>query len=188
MADKVRGFELVRNECRKFPTVEVPIPVKATPGSAGYDFYSPIDIDIPPQTKVSFRTDIKAYMQPDEVLLIFTRSSIGIKHNLELANSVGVGDMDFYSNEGDDGNYSIVLFNRNPEYLYLGDNDIPVMSASGVPMQITVPVIANVREENTVHIHAGDRIMQGVFFKTLPADSDRSLQKERIGGIGSTSE
>ena len=188
-ADKTRGFEVVSDKHREFPNTEIKIPIKATPGSAGYDFYCPVDVDIPPQTSVSFRTDIKVYMQPGEVLLLFSRSSTGIKHNLELANSVVVGDADFYENEANDGNYSIVLFNRSPAWEYVGDNSVEVMGACGLPIEVTIPVVADTMEENTVRIKSGDRLVQGLFVQTLPADNDaETLRATRTGGIGSTNE
>ena len=73
------------------------IPVRQTKGSAGYDISIIVDEDtiIPPnQTKV-FNTGVKVEMIEGEMLLIFTRSSLGFKRNLILANSVALIDSDF---------------------------------------------------------------------------------------------
>lgn len=168
--EKVRGFEVVADKF-KMSGYDVPIPVKATRNSAGYDFVVPIDVDIPPQTMAIFSTDIKAYMQPDEVLLMFPRSSTGIRHNLEISNTVVVGDADFYENEYNDGNYKIALWNRSPAWVFVKHD--------------TVPELVDLTERNTVHLKAGDRVVQGIFFKTLPADGGAS-DAVRTGGIGST--
>lgn len=187
MYNKTRGFEEVcRNQ--KKNDVEVKIPLKSTINSAGYDFITPVDIDIPPQSKVSFYTDIKAYMQPGETLLLFPRSSTGIKHDLELANTIAVGDCDFYENVENDGNYKVVLWNRRPNFRYEGSNKVFVHDCdNGGLTCISVPVLVDLTQENTVHVKAGDRLIQGIFFKTLPADAGDSV-RERVGGIGSTGE
>ena len=56
-------------------------------------------------------TDVKAYMQEGEVLILHVRSSIGIKRGLTLSNCTGVIDKDFYSNPDNDGNICFVLQN-----------------------------------------------------------------------------
>ena len=50
-------------------------------------------------------------MQPGEVLLLFPRSSYGVKKGMVLANTVGVIDSDFYNNPRDEGNITIALRN-----------------------------------------------------------------------------
>ena len=86
-----RGFKEVSPQFKRNEAV-IALPLKATCNSAGYDFFCPIDLEIPPQSKVSFYTDIKAYMGENECLLMFPRSSSGIKHDLELCNTTIVGD------------------------------------------------------------------------------------------------
>jgi len=99
---RIRGFDFVCDKHSKYKEkvefTEMPIillPNRATKNSAGYDFYSPIDISIPPQTKMTVWTDIKSYMQDGEVLMLYVRSSIGIKKGLTLANGTGVIDADY---------------------------------------------------------------------------------------------
>lgn len=102
---KIRGFELVKDNMRKHPGVEIELPKRGTSKSAGYDINTPIDIIIPPYGESDLiATDIKAYMQDDEVLEIHVRSSIGIKKGLMLMNTTGIIDSDFYSNIDNDGN------------------------------------------------------------------------------------
>jgi hypothetical protein len=47
------------------------------------------------------------------------------------------------------------------------------------------PSLVDIREENTVHIKAGDRVVQAIFIPTLPADNCNG-NAERTGGVGST--
>ena len=66
------------------------IPKRSDSGSAGYDFYSTETVTIAPKTQVMIKTNIKAQMDYNTVLLLFMRSSLGIKKNLMLANTTGV--------------------------------------------------------------------------------------------------
>lgn len=111
---KTRGFEIVSDEFKK-TNEEITLPTRGSKISAGYDFYSPIDIVIQPHSKVCVWSDIKAYMQEGEVLLLYVRSSIGIKRGLRLSNGTGVIDADYYSNSDNDGNIGISLHNYTDE-------------------------------------------------------------------------
>ena len=104
-----RYFELVKDKYRK-STGEVILPKRATKSSVAYDFYSPIDITIPPMTSVMIWTDIKAKFNENEALLINIRSSMG-KQPVMIANTQGWIDSDYYSNSDNDGNIGIRLFN-----------------------------------------------------------------------------
>ncbi len=80
----------------------LPLPCRATEGSAGYDFVSPVDIVLSPGEAATIPTGIRARMEPGWVLLLFPRSSMGFRHQLRLANTTGVIDSDYYhaDNEG----------------------------------------------------------------------------------------
>ena len=109
--NKTRGFEVVKDGFRKFPDKEIKLPKRKTYYSAGYDFYSNETITIRPGESHHFMTDVKAYMQPNEVLIINVRSSIGFKKGLRLINTQGWIDADFYGNPENDGNIGICLIN-----------------------------------------------------------------------------
>ena len=78
------------------------LPGRATRGSAGYDFAAPFDITLSPGQTAKIPTGIRAKMEPGWVLMIFPRSGLGFKYRLQLNNTVGIIDEDyFYSdNEG----------------------------------------------------------------------------------------
>jgi dUTP pyrophosphatase len=80
----------------------IPLPTRATAGSAGYDFICPADITLQPGEAVTIPTGIRCEMQPGWVLMIFPRSGLGFKHQVRLANTVGVIDSDYFhaANEG----------------------------------------------------------------------------------------
>ena len=110
---RTRGFEVVRDDCRQFPDVQITLPKRADVHSAGYDFYCPKEITLQPMQKTFFFSDVKAYMQPDEVLEIYIRSSLGIKKGLMIPNNVGIIDSSYYNNPDNDGNIGIALVNTS---------------------------------------------------------------------------
>lgn len=116
-----RFFEVVKDEFRK-NSGDIKLPTRATEHSAGYDFYSPVDITIPPHEMVMIWTDVKANMYYDNVLLLFVRSSMG-KHPVVIANGTGLIDADYYSNESNDGNIGFRLLNLGdaPYEIKVGD-------------------------------------------------------------------
>ena len=91
------------------------LPTRNDKGSAGYDFYTPVQLVIEPGQMVKFKTHIKAQMEQDEVLMLYVRSSIGIKKNLMLANTTGVIDSTYYNNQDNEGNIIGALYNYGTE-------------------------------------------------------------------------
>lgn len=89
------------------------LPQRKTMGSAGYDFVAPRDMHIFPGKVEKCETFIKAYMPPGIVLMLFVRSSIGIKKNLVLSNGTGIIDSDYYCNPDNDGNIIGALYNES---------------------------------------------------------------------------
>ena len=78
------------------------LPKRATAGSAGYDFFAPSEFILKPGETVKIPTGIRVEMQPEWVLKCYPRSGLGFKYRLQLNNTVGIIDSDyFYSdNEG----------------------------------------------------------------------------------------
>ena len=78
------------------------LPRRATKGSAGYDFFSPADFTIKPGETIKIPTGIRVEMDQEWVLKCYPRSGLGFKYRLQLNNTVGIIDSDyFYSdNEG----------------------------------------------------------------------------------------
>ena len=71
------------------------------------------DVTILPKEKVILWTNVKAYMQEDEVLEVYPRSSMGVKKGLMLANTVGIIDSSYYGNPDNDGNIGLALLNTS---------------------------------------------------------------------------
>ena len=78
------------------------VPVRATSGSAGYDFFSPLTFSLAPGETIKIPTGIRAEISEGWVLQCYPRSGLGFKYRLQLNNTVGIIDSDyFYSdNEG----------------------------------------------------------------------------------------
>lgn len=87
------------------------LPKRGSKNSAGYDFFSPINEIIPAHGTAKIPTGVKAYMQSDEVLMIYPRSSIGFKTNIRLSNTTGVIDSDYYNNQDNEGHMWIKFYN-----------------------------------------------------------------------------
>jgi len=80
----------------------IKLPCRATSGSAGYDFYSPLSFSLKPGETIKIPTGIRVEIEESWVLKCYPRSGLGFKYRLQLNNTVGIIDSDyFYSdNEG----------------------------------------------------------------------------------------
>lgn len=80
----------------------ISLPGRATAGSAGYDFFAPMTFSLKPGETIKFPTGIRVEMEEGWVLKCYPRSGLGFKYRLQLNNTVGIIDSDyFYSdNEG----------------------------------------------------------------------------------------
>ena len=112
---RVRGFEIAKG----WEDKNINLPVRKTKFAAGYDIEAAEDIVIPSFKKgmapVLIPTGLKAYMEDDEVLYLYNRSSNPKKKGLVLANSVGVVDKDYYGNPDNDGHIMFAFFNIKDE-------------------------------------------------------------------------
>ena len=110
-----RGFEIAKG----FEDSKINLPVRKTKLSAGYDFEAAEDTVVPAfkrgDAPTLIKTGIKAYMEEDEVLYLYNRSSNPKKKGLILANSVGVVDADYYGNPDNDGHIMFAFYNMRDE-------------------------------------------------------------------------
>ena len=81
---------------------DIKLPLRATVGSCGYDFFSPLDIELKAGETVVVHTGIRCRIQEGWFLMICPRSGLGFKYRVQLDNTVGIIDQDYYgaSNEG----------------------------------------------------------------------------------------
>ena len=133
--------------------------------SANDVFYLP-----PGKTSYLFPTGLKASMEDNEVLMLFIRSSVGIKQGIKLSNQTGIIDADYYNNPDNEGHIMIAL-------------DIPErLIPDEEPSLFT-------EEYNKARYLKFDgptmRICQGIFMDYQITDDD-TASGDRTGGIGST--
>lgn len=113
--ERVRGFEIAKG----WEDKNINLPKRSTKYAAGYDVEAAEDIVIPafkPGEKPTLvPTGLKAYMQDDEMLCLYNRSSNPKKKGLVLANSVGIVDKDYYGNSDNDGHIMYAFWNFKDE-------------------------------------------------------------------------
>jgi len=81
---------------------EIRLPRRATAGSAGYDFFAPAAITLSPGETRLVPTGVRARIDEGWVLKLYPRSGLGFKYRLQLNNTVGIIDSDYFGakNEG----------------------------------------------------------------------------------------
>ena len=98
------------------------VPKRATSGSAGYDFCSPVSIDLKPGESVRIPTGIRCHLADDCVLQIYPRSSMGFKYQMCLLNTVGIIDSDYYHADNE-GHIIVGIVNRGNKDLHIEAGD-----------------------------------------------------------------
>ncbi|MBQ9166685.1 MAG: dUTP diphosphatase [Oscillospiraceae bacterium] len=139
----------------------IKLPMRATRGSAGYDFYTPFDIRIYAGESVIIPTGIRAVIPENWTLLCVPRSGNGFKTGVRLMNTVGVIDSDYYNPGKCEGQIMIKLTNKD-----YGDRSIEYKRGDGIMQGILVPYCT--LDEYDEERWAAEEL------------------KERTGGFGST--
>ncbi len=120
---KVRGFEVVKG----YEDKDIHLPIRKTACSAAYDLEAAEDIVLPSFEKGSkpilIPTGLKAYMQPDEVLIIVPRSSGPKKQGISYPHSAGIIDGDYYGNPDNDGHIFVQCINLKNEDVEIKKGD-----------------------------------------------------------------
>ena len=136
----MRGFKIAKG----FENSNIILPKRQTKNAAGYDFYVAEDTIIKAHNIALIPTGVKAYMESDEVLNIYIRSSMTLKKGLTLANNVGVIDSDYYENPSNDGHIMIQVLNFSDEDILIKKSE---RIAQGVFMKYLLTVDDDAKSE-----------------------------------------
>lgn len=107
------------------------LPKRATKGSAGYDFFSPMYFRLEPGQTIVIPTGIRCWINERNVLMLFPRSGHGFKYRLQLDNTVGIIDNDYYYSDNE-GHIMIKVTNDSKKE----DNNLIVTSGVGIAQGI----------------------------------------------------
>ena len=93
---------------------DIQLPKRATKGSAGYDFFSPQHFSLEPGRTITIPTGIRVEMEEGWVLKCYPRSGLGFKFRLQLNNTVGIIDSDYFYSDNE-GHIFVKLTNDSNE-------------------------------------------------------------------------
>ena len=79
----------------------IDIPKRSTVGSAGYDFMSPVSVVLAPGASAKIPTGIRVKIDEGWWLCCAPRSGLGTKYRMQLDNTIGVIDSDYYNSDNE---------------------------------------------------------------------------------------
>jgi dUTP pyrophosphatase len=109
------------------------LPIRATKGSAGYDFFAPIDITLSPNETITIPTGIRVSISDGWLLALFPRSSLGFKYRLQLNNTVGIIDSDYFYSDNE-GHIFLKMTNDSKE-----KKEVTIVTGQGIVQGIFLP-------------------------------------------------
>lgn len=120
---KDTGYLCLRDDETKDIYHAFNLPRRSTAKSAGYDVESLLDFTLLPGEEMLIPTGFKVEMHDDEMIKFYPRSGHGFKYYIRLANTVGIGDSDYYNNEGNEGHYWVKIRNEGDKLLAVSRGD-----------------------------------------------------------------
>ena len=123
------------------------LPQRATTGSAGHDIASPIAFELKPNQEIVIPLGIRCVIDEGYVMLVFPRSSMGIKHGLYIKNTVPVIDSD-YSRSDNEGHIYLCVVNG-------GDKSVCIYEGDRIAQAMFVPFGVADTEKVTVKRNGG---------------------------------
>lgn len=79
----------------------IQLPTRATHRSAGHDFKAPFGFQLHQGETIKIPTGIRVMIHGDHFLACLPRSSLGFKCRLQLDNTIGVIDADYYDSDNE---------------------------------------------------------------------------------------
>lgn len=122
------------NDMHTFDAIleDIPMPKRATKGSAGYDICTPYDIDLEPGEEINVPTGLKCKIENGWALFALPKSGLGFKYYTRLANTIGLIDEDYYNNENNEGHMWVKMRNE-------GDKPLHVDAGKGICQMVFLP-------------------------------------------------
>ena len=142
----------------------IKLPKRATAGSAGYDFYAPFQIVLQPGCTIKIPTGIRARIDDGWVLKLYPRSGLGFKFRLQLNNTVGIIDSDYYGSDNE-GHIQVKLTNDSRE-----GKTVEVEAGTGFSQGIFVEYGITVDDE-------ADEVRNGGFGSTTRAQETEHISE-----------
>lgn len=139
----------------------IQLPSRATAGSAGYDIKSPFKFTLRPGASIKIPTGIRVRIDDGWWLGCLPRSGLGFKYRIQLDNTMGVIDSDYYGSDND-----VVKRGKNEGHIF-------------------AKVTNDSKEGKLLTVNAGDGFLQAIFIPYGITYSD-SAKGVRNGGMGST--
>lgn len=112
---------------------ELKEPRRATTGSAGYDIFTPIAIRLKPGQTMKFPTGFRVQIENGWALFAFPRSGLGFKYRLQLDNTVGIIDSDYFYSDNE-GHIFVKITNDSKE-----DKVVDVSAGIAVAQGVFLP-------------------------------------------------
>ena len=113
------------------------LPQRATAGSAGYDFFSPLTLSLKPSETILIPTGIRAEIEDGWVLKLYPRSGFGFKFRLQLNNTVGIIDSDYFHSDNEGHIFAKITNDTNEGKLVYIEEGIGFMQGIFVEYGIT---------------------------------------------------
>lgn len=111
----------------------IKLPCRATTGSAGYDFFTPIDITLNPKENILIPTGVRVKIEEGWFLGIMPKSGLGFKFRLQMDNTIGIIDSDYYYSDNE-GHIFIKLTNDSNQ-----NKTITVKAGASICQGIFIP-------------------------------------------------
>ena len=112
---------------------KIQLPTRATSGSAGYDFKAPFGFSLLPGQTIKIPTGIRVKIDEGWWLGCLPRSGLGFKYRLQLNNTMGVIDSDYYDSDNEGHIFAKVTNDSNE------GKELTVEAGSGFMQAIFIP-------------------------------------------------
>lgn len=148
LEDWLDTFQLDKDKSLEVESIydRIRLPKRATQGSAGYDFFSPLSFTLEPGETIKIPTGIRVRIEDGWVLKCYPRSGLGFKYRLQLNNTVGIIDSDYYGSDNEGHIFCKLTNDSNEDKIVSIEEGTGFMQGIFVEYGITVDdEVVNVR-------------------------------------------